>query len=225
MTTSKLTLNAAIAACPDSMFGDVDKGIPPKFAKIFARAAVALLKDRGEKFDEATVQLVADTINPSSMQRVVAKHRSTLTGVYNKATGKYEPIPEKAPRKERGKPRPSKDEDDLGLGASKPRRKVEGEKPTTKKAEAVAKERATKPVSKNTELAKAKSKKVEAAKKLKAAAEKEAKAQKAPEKAEKKADNAKKAAKTGLDAIAAARASLAAKKAAKAGKTEAEVEI
>lgn len=199
-----LTMNAAIAKCPRSLFGDKDKGIPPKYRKIFASVAKALLNDAGEKFDEATVDLVAAYVNPSSMQRSVAGYRETLTGKFDRATGKYLAVEEKQPKKERGKPRPkmkTKGEDDLGLGDSrrvKSAKKLKALAKGGKKAEAKAKDALTSPPAKKTP------------------AKPPGKAAKAP-----KSDGA---AGTKLDAIAAARASLAAKKAAKAkkaGKTKA----
>jgi hypothetical protein len=114
-----LSLNAAIAQCPRSLFGDKEKKEPPKFRKIFALVAKTLLKEAGEKFDEKTVDLVAQYVNPSSMQRSVADHRATITGKIDTKTGKYLPVEEKAPKKERGKPRAKKDEDELGLGKPK----------------------------------------------------------------------------------------------------------
>lgn len=126
-----LTLGKAIAQCPRSLFGDKDKGIPPKYRKIFATVVKALLTDAGAKFSEKTIDLVADTVNVSSLQRAIADHRKFLEegGV-------------KPPKKERGKTRPkvakSTDEDDLGLGKSKKTAKKGGKKskpaPVAKKA-------------------------------------------------------------------------------------------
>lgn len=202
---SKLTLNAAIASAPRSLFGDKDKGTPPKFRKIFAHVVKAMLKDAGQKFDEKTVDLVAEAVNPSSFQRQVADHRATITGLLK--GGKYQPIPEKAPKKERGKPRPSKDEDDLGLGSSKKSAKKPLELPgkgknAPKKARTISPKEAKR------------AEKLD--KKVQKALEKPAKPPEKPA----KADNAKKAAKTGLEAIAAARAALAKAKALKAAKAK-----
>lgn len=131
-----LTLFKAITQCPRSLFGDKDKGIPPKFRKIFALVAKALLTDAGEKFSEKTIDLVADAINVSSMQRAVAGHRKFLEegGV-------------KPPKKERGKTRPKADEDELGLGSSKkagkkPKAKATKPGKTAKKADKPAKKTA-----------------------------------------------------------------------------------
>jgi hypothetical protein len=129
-----LSLSKAISQCPRSLFGDKEKGIRPKYRKIFATVAKALLADAGEKFSEKTVDLVADVINVSSMQRAVADHRKFLEdgGV-------------KPPKKERGKPskKAKTDEDDLGLGTSKKGKKTKaakaGKKPKAKAAPAPAK--------------------------------------------------------------------------------------
>lgn len=123
-----LTLSKAIGQCPRSLFGDKDKGIPPKYRKIFATVAKALLTDAGEKFSEKTVDLVANVINVSSMQRAVADHRKFLEdgGV-------------KPPKKERGKPRAKAkgaDEDDLGLDT--PKKTAKKGKPAKVKAKKAA---------------------------------------------------------------------------------------
>lgn len=128
-----LTLTEAISQCPRSLFGDKDKGIPPKYKKIFATVVKAMLTDAGEKFSEKTIDLVAETVNVSSMQRGVAIRREFLEG------GGVKP-----PKKERGKPRPKAtkpDEDDLGLGkakkatkAAKPLKKSGKPAPVAKKA-------------------------------------------------------------------------------------------
>lgn len=182
-----LSLSAAIAQCPRSLFGDKEKGTAPKYRKIFATVVKALLTDAGEKFSEKTVDLVADAVNISSMQRSVADHRKFLEegGV-------------KPPKKERGKTRPKaatkgSDEDDLGLDTPKKTAK-KGKKAAKKRDETVG------------GMVRTKKEGPAPAKKTPAkAASKPASAPKS-----------KKAPGTKVDAIAAARASLAAKKAAKA---------
>jgi hypothetical protein len=96
-----LTLAKAISQCPKSMFGKratpgKSDGRPPNYPAILAAVAKAMLTDAGVKYNEATIDAVAEVINPSTLQRQVAQHRETITGKIE--DGVYLPVAAPKPK-------------------------------------------------------------------------------------------------------------------------------
>lgn len=199
--TMSLSMSKAIAQCPKSMFGKKGER-PPNYPGIFAAVAKALLTEAGVKFSTATVDAVAEVINPSTLQRQIAQRREALTGKWNADKGTYEDIPEKAP-KAKVAPRGV----DPISGEKKARKAAKGKvaapKKSTEGTGAKLKKGITKPTPK---------KAAKAASKVHTVSKKAAKAPAAPT-ATKPVKSAAKSGKvlTELSALAKARAALAAK--------------